>query len=213
MRPTLRPTPSAWVALLTAASVWTLFACFHACEAGGMPRPQYDWETNYGYWRHHETVTLEEWTARTPAPVPQLLSIDALNGMGEKAKTELFHECLVRQAKGLSANVLRYRSPRLEDVTAAVRGTPCLPTHSQPQSCALSQTSAHVACGSHRYSTCICVWRVSVGACGPSIAGAAGVGSAGRQGVRGSLLGQRTLRGHPVAVPGAESSGKWGHRR
>ena len=96
-----------------------------------MPRPQYEWETNYGYWRHQETVTLGEWTARTPAPVPQLLSIDALNGMGEEAKAELFHECLIRQAKGLSANVLRYRSPRLEDVTAAVRamrGAPCLPT-------------------------------------------------------------------------------------
>jgi hypothetical protein len=104
---------------LIACLLALLWSC---CALGATPRPKYDWEDNYGYWRHTDTASLEDWVARTPRAVPQLLSVDALNALGEEAKTELFHECLVSQAKGLAAHVLRYRSPALADVTDAVSG-------------------------------------------------------------------------------------------
>ena len=97
-----------------------------AGEAGeaaqpGKPRGKYDWEQWYGYWRHSEQLSLAEWTSRIPAPVPRLLNVSALNALPDGEKAELFHACLTNQAKTLSSRVLRYRSPKLADVTAAVR--------------------------------------------------------------------------------------------
>ena len=105
-----------------AASLLIALACAWGWEGAvaATPRPKYTWEDTYGYWRHTDTASLEEWVARTPPAVPQLLSVDALNALGEEAKTELFNECLVNQAKTLAAHVLRYRSPRLSDVSEAV---------------------------------------------------------------------------------------------
>jgi hypothetical protein len=88
--------------------------------APGKPRGKYDWESWYGYWRHTDEVSLATWRARIPPPVPRLLNVSTLNALPDGEKAELFHACLGNQAKSFSAHVLRYKSPKLAEVTAAV---------------------------------------------------------------------------------------------
>jgi hypothetical protein len=72
------------------------------------------------YWRHTDPLPVSEWQARIPAPIPRLLNVTALNLLDQETKKELFHGCLIGQAKAFTTHVLRYRPPKLTEVTAAV---------------------------------------------------------------------------------------------
>jgi hypothetical protein len=72
---------------------------------------------------------LEEWVARTPPPVSPLFNTSAWASMDSAVKAEVFHACLIGQARSFGAWALRYRSPRLADVAAAVRAPSRMALH------------------------------------------------------------------------------------
>ena len=69
----------------------------------------YPWEADYVAWRKRDKVSLEEWTAAFPTPQPMK------NAYEDRAA------CVDGFATRLQQHVMEYRSPRLADVTAAVR--------------------------------------------------------------------------------------------
>lgn len=86
------------------------------------PRPTAPWEETYGFWRQQgAAVPLAQWIARTPSPVPQAFSPHDWDAMDLGNRTTTFHACLQRQAVDFGVRALRYRSPRLQDVTKMVR--------------------------------------------------------------------------------------------
>ena len=92
-------------------------------SAGGL-RPPAPWEDTYGFWRQQgadAAVPLAQWIARTPSPVPQAFSPHDWDAMDLGNRTRTFHACLQRQAVDFGVRALRYRSPRLQDVTKMVR--------------------------------------------------------------------------------------------
>jgi hypothetical protein len=62
------------------------------------------------------SVSLEEWQARIPPPVPRQFTVEELEGMPKEVKGAAFDTCLQRQSKDFTDHVLQYRSPRLEEV-------------------------------------------------------------------------------------------------
>ena len=79
-------------------------------DAGDEFRPHaYPWESDYVPWRKHDTVSLEDWTAGFPQVRPMTNSFD------DRAT------CVDEQAVRLQRHVMEYRSPRLADISAAVR--------------------------------------------------------------------------------------------
>ncbi len=86
------------------------------------PRPAFDWEATYGFWRQADSprVPLSTWLARTPSPVPRAYSPAEWEDMDDTNRTATFHECLVSQAVAFGIRGLRYRSPVLQEVRQTV---------------------------------------------------------------------------------------------
>jgi hypothetical protein len=103
-------------AALAVAVVVALIRDVHS--AAGLGR--HTWQHHYAYWRHPEKIPMREWLDAIPAPVDERLNHTALNALSFEDKADRFHQCLVKQAKTFSSYALRYQSPALSDVTAAV---------------------------------------------------------------------------------------------
>ena len=85
------------------------------------PRPTYDWEAQYAYWRHNDTVPLSTWRENIPPAIPVAMPGDVFAALPEQNRTVHFRSCLRLQAKTFASHVLRYRSPELSDIASAVR--------------------------------------------------------------------------------------------
>ena len=81
----------------------------------------YHWVSDYGTWRRHDTVSLQQWEDNTPLPIRPALSRAHLQNMTDEEGTAAFKSCIRGQAKAFTNHVLKYRSPRLQDVAKAVR--------------------------------------------------------------------------------------------
>ena len=79
------------------------------------------WDSNYAPWRDRTTVSAKEWAADIPPPVAQTMTMKQLAALPKKEKQQIFKKCLQKEATAFTDHVLRYRSPRLKEITAAVR--------------------------------------------------------------------------------------------
>jgi hypothetical protein len=80
------------------------------------------WEANYAFWRHRQPIPLQQWRDRFPLPHGPLPdNLTEFLDMSPHEREQSFYSCIENQAVEMQRRVLRYASPGLRDVRAAVR--------------------------------------------------------------------------------------------
>ena len=100
------------------AAVAVVLAVVLPCHAvNGSPQ----WVSTYANWRNTEPVTVAEWERNYLHPKARQFTEAELEALPLPVARDAFKQCLEEEAQTFTNHVLKYRSPKLQEVTAAVR--------------------------------------------------------------------------------------------